>query len=312
MIVAMRKPWNWRHLLGVLLVLAALPPLARNSEWRALDAAARAAVPGAHVELGEGLVHYEQAGPADGSPVLLVHGFSVPSYIYDPTFAALAAAGHRVTRFDLYGRGTSDRPRGAYDMARFTRQVDELLDALAIEAPVDLVGLSMGGAITAAYAAEHPARVRRLVLIDPMASAREIGPLRWPLLGDYLFRVAVLPDMAAGQAGDFVHPERFPDWSERYRPQMRHFGFGRAILSTLREVATRDPLPAYRALGAQQLPVLLVWGEQDQTVPYALSGAVREALGAHQFLAVADAGHLPHLERPEIVAPALLQFLRAP
>ncbi|MBL8274067.1 MAG: alpha/beta hydrolase, partial [Xanthomonadales bacterium] len=241
--------------------------------------------------------------------------------IYDPTFAALAAAGHRVTRFDLYGSGTSDRPRGAYDMALFTRQVDELLDALAIEEPVDLVGLSMGGAITAAYAAEHPARVRRLVLIDPMASARDIGPLRWPLLGEYLFRVTVLPGMAAGQAGDFVHPERFPDWSERYRPQMRYHGFGRAILSTLREVAARDPLPAYRAVGAQQQPVLLaphqqhrllVWGEQDQTVPYALSAAVREALGPHQFLAVADAGHLPHLERPEIVEPALLEFLRAP
>ena len=308
----MRKPWNWRHLLAALLVLAALPPLLRNSEWRPLDAAARAAAPGAHVQLGEGSVHYQQAGPVDGPPVLLVHGFSVPSYIYDPTFAALAAAGHRVIRYDLYGRGSSDRPRGAYDIARYTRQIDELLDALGIPGPVDLVGLSMGGVITASYAAEHPARVRRLVLIDPMATAREIGPLRWPLLGEYLFRVAVLPGMAAGQASDFVHPERFPDWSERYRPQMRHFGFGRAILSTLREVATRDPLPAYRAVGAQQQPVLLVWGEQDQTVPYALSAAVREALGPHQFLAVADAGHLPHLERPEIVEPALLEFLRAP
>jgi pimeloyl-ACP methyl ester carboxylesterase len=118
--------------------------------------------------------------------------------------------------------------------------------------------------------------------------------------------------MAAGQATDFVHPERFPDWSERYRAQMRSFGFGRAILSTLREVATRDPLPAYRAVGAQQRPVLLVWGEQDQTVPFALSAGVREALGAHQFLAVADAGHLPHLERPEAVEPVLLEFLRAP
>lgn len=308
----MRKPWKWRYLFGALLVLAALPPLLRNSEWRPLDATARAAAPGAHVQLGEGSVHYQLAGPADGPPVLLVHGFSVPSYIYDPTFSALAAAGHRVIRFDLYGRGSSDRPRGAYDIARYTRQVDELLDALAIEGPVDLVGLSMGGVITASYAAEHPARVRRLVLIDPMASAREIGLLRWPLLGEYLFRVAVLPGMAAGQASDFVHPERFPDWSERYRPQMRYFGFGRAILSTLREVATRDPLAAYRAVGAQQRPVLLVWGEQDQTVPFALSGPVREALGAHRFLAVADAGHLPHLERPDVVEPALLEFLRVP
>ena len=58
--------------------------------------------------------------------------------------------------------------------------------------------------------------------------------------------------------------------------------------------------------------MLLVWGEQDQTVPFALSGPVREALGAHRFLPVADAGHLPHLERPEVVEPALLAFLGAP
>lgn len=307
----MRKFMTWRYLLGALLVLAALPLLWRNSEWRPLDEAARAAVPGAHVRLGEGLVHYEQAGPADGPPVLLVHGFSVPSYIYDPTFAVLAEAGHRVIRFDLYGRGTSDRPRGDYNMARFTRQIDELLDALGIDGPVDLVGLSMGGAVVAAYAVQHPQRVRRVVLIDPMATSHDIGLLRWPLLGEYLFRVAMLPGMAAGQATDFVHPERFPDWSERYRAQMRSFGFGRAILSTLRHVITRDPLPDYRALGAQGRPVLLVWGTQDQTVPFALSARVREVLGDHQFLPVPEAGHLPHLERPEVVEPDLLWFLGA-
>jgi pimeloyl-ACP methyl ester carboxylesterase len=311
MIAAMRKYATWRRIAGALLVLAAVPLLWRNSEWRPLDEAARAAVPGAHVRLGEGSVHYEQAGPAAGPPVLLVHGFSVPSYIYDPTFAVLAEAGHRVIRFDLYGRGASDRPRGDYTIARFTRQVDELLDALEIDGPVDLVGLSMGGAVVAAYANQHPQRVRRVVLIDPMATPHDIGLLRWPLLGEYLFRVAVLPGMAAGQAADFVHPERFPDWSERYRAQMRSFGFGRAILSTLRHVITRDPLPDYRALGAQQRPVLLIWGVEDQTVPLALSARVREALGEHQFLAVPEAGHLPHLERPEVVEPDLLWFLGA-
>ena len=144
----------------------------RNAEWHALDDASRAGTTGAYVQLGEGRVHYEMAGPATAPPVLLVHGFSVPSYIYDPTFAALVAAGHRVIRFDLYGRGTSDRPRGNYDIRRFTSQIDELLTALKVQGPVDLVGLSMGGAVAAAYTVEQPGRVRRLVLIDPMASSR--------------------------------------------------------------------------------------------------------------------------------------------
>ncbi|MDH4110684.1 MAG: hypothetical protein OEW35_20620 [Gammaproteobacteria bacterium] len=103
----MRRLPGWSVLIGLLVVLVALPPIVRNAEWRTLDAAARAGTTGAYMQLGEGLVHYEVAGPETAPPVLLVHGFSVPSYIFDPTFAALVAAGHRVIRFDLYGRGTS-------------------------------------------------------------------------------------------------------------------------------------------------------------------------------------------------------------
>jgi len=312
MIASMRRLPGWRVLIGLLVVLVALPPIVRNAEWRTLDAAARAGTTGAYMQLGEGLVHYEVAGPDAGPPVLLVHGFSVPSYIFDPTFAALVTAGHRVVSFDLYGRGTSDRPRGDYDIARFTRQIDELLTALEVQGPVDLVGLSMGGPIVAAYTVEHPDRVRRLVLLDPMAGTRDIGVLQWPLVGEYLFRVVVLPGMAAGQLSDFAHPERFPEWADRYREQMRYIGFGRAILSTLRHVITRDPMPTYQAVGAQRRPVLLVWGEQDRTTPYAQNTRVRQALGEHEFLTVADAGHLPHLEHPEVVEPALLAFLASP
>jgi pimeloyl-ACP methyl ester carboxylesterase len=312
MIPGMKKLVGWRVLIGLLVVLVALPLLVRNSEWHTLNVAARSGATGAHVQLSEGLVHYEIAGPKSAPPVLLVHGFSVPSYIFDPTFAALVAAGHRVIRFDLYGRGTSARPRGDYDIARFTRQIDELLTALDVRGPVDLVGLSMGGPIVAAYTVEHPERVRRLVLLDPMASTRDPGMLQWPLVGEYLFRVAVLPGMAAGQSSDFAHPERFPGWADRYREQMRYCGFGRAILSTLRHVITRDPMPTYQAVGAQRRPVLLIWGEQDHTTPYAQSVKVRQALGEHLFLSVADAGHLPHLERPEVVEPALLAFLASP
>lgn len=312
MIFGMSKFLKWRVLAGLLLALVALPLVLRNAEWHALDEAARAGTTGAYLQLGEGRVHYEMAGADTAPPVLLVHGFSVPSYIYDPTFAALVSAGHRVIRFDLYGRGTSDRPRGDYDIHRFTRQIDELLATLGVQGPVDLVGLSMGGPIVAAYTIEHPERVRRLVLIDPMASSKDIGPLQWPVLGDYIFRVSVLPGQAAGQLSDFVHPEQFPDWANRYREQMRYFGFGRAILSTIRHVITRDPMPTYRAVGAQRRPVLLIWGEQDQTVPFVLSESVRQALGEHQFLPVADAGHLPHLEHPEVVDPVLLSFLALP
>jgi len=116
---------------------------------------ARASAPGDFVTLSRGVVHYEQAGPVDGQAVLLTHGFSVPSYIWDPTFRALAESGFRVIRYDLYGRGYSDRPQTAYDRELFVQEAVELLDSLHVNRPVDFVGLSMGGAITAPISASR-------------------------------------------------------------------------------------------------------------------------------------------------------------
>src|SRR5436853_3980596 len=73
-----------------------------DPEKRALDAAARAGMPGQFAQLSDGYTHYELSGPADGNDrvVVLAAGFSVPYYIWDPTFKALTAAGFRVLRYD--------------------------------------------------------------------------------------------------------------------------------------------------------------------------------------------------------------------
>src|SRR5258708_5112381 len=102
---------------------------------------------GSYVQLADGVTHYGLAGPSDGRTVVLVHGFSVPYYIWDPTFAALTQGGFRVLRYDLYGRGFSDRPAIRYDADLYVRQLRELLGALKIDGPVDLIGVSMGGPV---------------------------------------------------------------------------------------------------------------------------------------------------------------------
>ena len=62
------------------------------------------------MRLSDGFTHYELGGPPTGHLVVLAAGFSVPYYIWDPTFSALTEAGVRVLRYDYYGRGFSDRP----------------------------------------------------------------------------------------------------------------------------------------------------------------------------------------------------------
>ena len=98
---------------------------------------------GAFVKLSRGRTHYVLAGPEDGAPVVLCHGFAVGCWVYDRFVAPLAAQGFRVLLFDWYGCGYSDRaspdpafksgtraPR--YDAKLFVTQLLELLDSTEI------------------------------------------------------------------------------------------------------------------------------------------------------------------------------------
>jgi pimeloyl-ACP methyl ester carboxylesterase len=292
---------------AVLAVLIAVP-LARNLEHGPLDATARRQAPGQFVTLSHGIVHVRSAGPEQGRPVLLVHGFSVPGYVFDRTSADLAAAGFRAIRFDLYGRGWSDRPDVDYDRELFANQVLELMDTLKIPR-ADLLGLSMGGAIVGRFAAEHPDRVRSVVLVAPFTHPQDIGPMAWPGAGEWLMRAWYMPKLAASQLEDFPHPERVPGWAARFQPQTRYDGYGRALLSTMRKTIAHSSLPDFEKVGKSGLPVLLVWGDADRTVPYAAHADVQRAIPQAQLLALPGVGHLPVVEDPAATDARIAAFL---
>ncbi len=287
--------------------------LARNPEERDLDAAARQAAPGRFVALDDGVTHFDVAGPDSGQRVMLVHGFSVPAYIWDSTSAALSAAGFRVARYDTFGRGFSDRPDVAYSAELFDRQLHQLLDSLGWREPVDLIGLSMGGPVTANFTGRHPDRVRSLTLVDPAAGPRGTVPFifRIPVLGQMLWQMVAVPGMADGQLSDFVEPAKWPDWPARYRVQMQYRGFGQALLSTIREGEGVSHDSVYARAGATRLPTLLIWGNEDQTVRIEHAAGVLRAIPQAQYHPIERAGHLPHMERTDLVNPLLIDFLRA-
>jgi len=282
-----------------------------NPETRVLDAAARAEAPGRFIASDQGNTHYELAGPDGGRTVVLVHGFSVPYYIWDSTSAGLTRAGYRVLRYDLYGRGYSDRPDAAYDGAMYDRQLLSLLDSLRITGPVDVAGLSFGGFATAHFATTHPSRVRALTLVDPVVEPSDPGVVALPVIGPWLWQSLVVPGMAEGQLTDFLHPENHPAWVDQYRRQMRYRGFGRALRRTALNMASVDFDALYARVAATGVPVLLVWGKQDQTIPFTLSDVVRRNIPSVEFVAVDSAGHLPHIEQASLVNARLLAFLAA-
>ncbi|TGM97336.1 alpha/beta fold hydrolase [Leptospira dzoumogneensis] len=301
-----------KYLLGlaviVLIVLTSLP-FVRSREKIELNESIRSEASGQFAELPVGWTHYELSGPEKGNLIVLVHGFSTPYFIWDPIQKSLTDAGYRVLRFDLYGRGYSDRPDVVYDLDLFTTQISDLLSFLHINDPFDLIGLSMGGPIVAHYVSKHPDQIKKVVLVDPLTAKTNTFPLGIPLIGEYLNSVVYIPSLPKGISADFVDPSKVPSgWMEKYETQLSFKGFGRAILSTIRNIISFDPKPEFENLALTKKQVLVFWGDKDHTTPLEKGEYVKELLNA-EFILVKDAGHLPHIEKPEVVLPAISKFL---
>jgi len=294
--------------------LAALYAFAPNVETLAMDERARAGAGGAFIALSDGVVHYQLAGPEGAPTLVLLHGFSTPYLIWDSNFSALSAAGYRVLRYDLYGRGFSDRPAAvAYGPDLFDRQLLQLIQKLKLRTPLTLAGVSMGGGISVIFAERHPELVNGLVLVDPvgfpMPMPLAVKLLRLPGLGEFLMRLLGDRSIRAGMAANFLDPSLLPEFARKFAVQLQYEGFQRAQLSTLRNMPLQALAASYRAVGARGTPVLLVWGRADRVIPFETSQNVMAAIPQAELLAVERAAHTPNYERPELVNPAIQGFL---
>jgi pimeloyl-ACP methyl ester carboxylesterase len=172
----------------------------------------------------------------------------------------------------------------------------------------------MGGPIAAAFAVASPERVRRIVLVDPsgvrpaaLGAVRGIALL--PGISSVLIAVIgstyILEKIAAG----FYGPAPIRALRPQYRQQMEYRGFARAVGSAIRHGMLGTFASTYARLGGLQKEILLVWGEDDATTPFDRSRDLLQLLPQAEFLPVPQSGHLPHLERPDVVHPRLLDFL---
>jgi len=307
-------PWPGAAVAGLLLSLVAGPVYrARDPEQLELTAAVRAAAPGSFVALGEGYTHYELGGKAGNRVVVLAAGATVPYYIWDPTFTALTEAGFRVLRYDYYGRGYSDRPKIAYTQEMYVRQLTQLLDKLNIHEPIDLAGISFGGSLITSFANRYPQRVRSLVFVDPgFREPYDVSDIAGAkALWEFFTAVFDEDAWAQGQLDDFLYPEKFPDWPDRYRVQLQFKGFRRARMSELLSNANVNQKAEIIRVGRHSRPVLVIWGKQDTNVPFENSEEVMKAFPRARLVAVDSAGHLPQWEQPEIVHSEWIRFLNS-
>lgn len=311
---------------GAGLITAAILIIMLASYWAAgrarplLDASIRDAlqkqgVAHSFVELGDGWIHYRLEGPEMGPLVVFVHGFSVPSFVFDDYVAPLTAAGYRVLAFDNYGRGFSDRPRAVYDADLTDRLIVDLLDKLGLGEPAHLVGYSMGGAAAVIFAARHPDRLRSLTLIAPaglgVASNPNVDLIKRPLIGDWIVRMfglKIFHGIAAEESKIAPDPTRFLADFDR---QMDYRGYGDALLSAMRHYPLATSAAAFEEAGRSPRPVLVVWGEADRTVPFVHAKKLMELMPLAKLHSYPGVGHDIAFSQAPMVTDLIVEFFAA-
>ncbi len=119
------------------------------------------------IEVNGASLHYSLDGPETGKPLVLVHELGGTLHSWQPLIPKVVLAGHRVLRWDWRGSGLSEKIRGPFSIDDMCADLAALMDAVGFPQPADMVGTALGGGIAIAFAARHPAKVRKLVASSP-------------------------------------------------------------------------------------------------------------------------------------------------
>ncbi|MES1264049.1 MAG: alpha/beta hydrolase [Variovorax sp.] len=264
-----------------------------------------------YLQLTDGMTCWRREGAEGGVPIVLVHGATVPSWEFDPLVPLLLDSGFGTLRFDLYGHGASDRPKGEYSFERFGRQIEDIIEATAFPRPAIFLGHSFGAALVAAVAAAHPEWIDRLVLVAPMldfsSSTQWTTLFRCPGIGELAMQFIGMPALIRRRR---LRYERIgqPHLAARFVEQVRYAGFARALLSMFRTGALADQSARYAALQSLKRELMVITGERDAIIPPEHVARVRSLLPPHLHVSL-PAEHNLLLTHPAVVADALVQWL---
>lgn len=282
----------------------------------------------------DGPVRYlDFGGPARAPLIVAVHGLSGSAMNW-LALAPLLTGQYRILALDLAGHGLTRSAGRGTDVTANRGLLHRFCQAEA-EAPVILMGNSMGGMISLLEAGAAPDGVAGLVLIDPalplvparpdlaVAAIFTLGGL--PVIGDaVLGRIRSLPPervVAMVLSLCCADPSRVPPDViaqhvdvARQRAAFAHVG-GDLASATRSVIATAGlgGAHAYRqVIRAISKPVLLLHGERDRLIPVSAARAAVRAHPSWSLVELAGAGHVPQLEVPEECAAAIITWLNGP
>ncbi|HYM83549.1 MAG TPA: alpha/beta hydrolase [Candidatus Dormibacteraeota bacterium] len=251
-----------------------------------------------------GRIAYDVAG--EGPLVVCVPGMGDLRSVYRHLVPTLVEAGHRAATMDLRGHGDSDATFEAYDDVAAGSDVVALIEELG--APATVIGNSMGAGAAVWAAAEAPSAVSALVLVGPFGRQAPTAPG-----AGLLFRLALLKPWGPSAWRAWyarLYPGRKPADLDAHRARidesLRRAGHWRAFVATTHT----SHAPVEARLGEVHVPALVVMGGRDPDFrdPSAEAAWIADRLHGRAMV-LPEAGHYPQAEYPEVVGPAIRDFL---
>ena len=244
----------------------------------------------------------------EGKPLLLINGLGAHSAMWQTLERSLS--GFRIVEFDLPGAGQSPAPWKPVSVKQLASLSVEIMDHFGMEQP-DVLGYSMGGIVAQQLAADHPKRVRRLVLLasspgmgqmqgDIKALLNIMTPLR------YVSRHAYVKSIGSLVGGRARHDTRWI--AEQGALRLRHSPSWRGYFSQLMSLAGWSGLPL---LGKIKQPVLVVTGDDDPLTPVVNGMLLAHLLPNGRLLVCRDEGHLIAMDADSVAHPAIREFFTA-
>lgn len=243
-------------------------------------------------------LHVQELG-TEGRPAVMLHGLLIGSLAswYFTTAPALARS-HRVRVFDFRGHGRSERVPSGYDVATLADDLAEVTSDF-LEDPFDLVGHSWGGLVALKFAAVHPERVRRLVVVEaplPPSSALEITSFLTPDGGLPARLIDALPAPLREQLASGRRQ------AERLLRSLEYL----VLESSLVEDVRSEPDPSDAVLSAIPCPTLCVYGDHSACAP---AGDRLARVLPDARLVTLRGGHFLHLDAGPALTAAIVEFL---
>ena len=251
---------------------------------------------GNFAELSDGFTYYQIDNRFNENILVFIHGFSVPSYIWDKTYNTAKEKGFKVIKLDLFGRGFSDNPDLDYTDELFANQVMELLQELEIN-KATFLGLSNGGRVISKLADLKPNMIEKLVYVSASSFNSHENNVNKSVSKEDVnaFIKNRYPTISSGQLSDFKYPENYPFWDDKYEELLKFKGFARALISTVKNHKNLDL--ENKEISDSNKKVYTIWGDSDSVVIFNdIKGKLNKLLPNRFEYTVPNSGHLPHIE----------------